>query len=159
MVPFHVLAGLCLFHLRDNQMTSIFVFGSNLAGRHGAGAASFARRFFGAVYGEGEGRTGNAYAIPTLDGNFGKLQLYRIHRAVHEFIDYATAHPELTFYVTRVGCGLAGFDDSVIAPMFKQVPSNCQMPIEWKPYLDDDVAHRVTFYTEESWNGLPVSRS
>ena len=125
-------------------MNQIFVFGSNLAGRHGAGAARTARLFHGAVYGEGEGRTGNAYAIPTLDANFGKLQLYRIHAAVNEFVEYAVAHPELTFFVTRIGCGLAGFPDSLIAPMFKNVPSNCMMAIEWKPYLDDNVA--VTFY-------------
>ncbi len=126
--------------------SSIFVFGSNLAGRHGAGAAYTARKYHGAVYGEGEGRTGNAYAIPTLDAQFCKLQLRRIHAAVHDFTDYALAHPELTFFVTRIGCGLAGFTDGEIAPMFKQVPGNCSLPIEWKPYLDDNVTAYVTFY-------------
>lgn len=125
---------------------SIFVFGSNLAGRHGAGAAKTARLQHGAVYGEGEGRTGDAYAIPTLDGRLNKLQLHRIHRAVHDFIDYAKAHPELDFFVTRIGCGLAGFTDSEIAPMFKDVPSNCTLAIEWKPFLDDDVCERIKFY-------------
>jgi hypothetical protein len=125
---------------------SIFVFGSNLAGRHGAGAARTARMFHGAVYGDGEGRTGNAYAIPTLDGQFCKLQPRRIHTAVNDFVDYAKAHPELDFFVTRIGCGLAGFTDAEIAPMFKDVPVNCQMPIEWKPYFDEHVSAHLTFY-------------
>lgn len=153
MVPVVYWGGDCVFSTYETkQMTTIFVFGSNLAGRHGAGAARHARLEHGAVYGEGEGRTGNAYAIPTLDGNLGKLQLHRIHRAVHEFIDYATAHPELTFLVTRVGCGLAGFADSTIAPMFKHVPDNCIMPTDWKPFLDDDVISRVKWHRE----GEPV---
>lgn len=125
---------------------SIFVFGSNLAGRHGAGAARTARLEHGAQYGIGEGRTGNSYAIPTLDGRLQKLQLSRIEQAVDDFIDYTWRNEKLNFFVTRIGCGLAGFKDSEIAPMFRRASPNCILPIEWKPYLDDDVCAQVSFH-------------
>ena len=109
----------------------IFVFGSNLAGRHGKGAALDARNKYGAVYGVGEGRTGNAYAIPTKDGRLKILPLVRIEGSVQKFLDYATSNPELKFLVTRIGCGLAGYKDSDIAPMFKSAPQNCSLPDGW----------------------------
>lgn len=116
-------------------MTKIFVFGSNEAGRHGKGAALFARQNHGAVYGQGIGRTGNAYAIPTKDLNIRTLPLFRIEQHVLDFIEYAYDHPELTFNVTRVGCGLAGYRDEDIAPLFKGAPDNCNLPDEWKEYV------------------------
>lgn len=109
----------------------IFVFGSNLAGRHGKGAALDARNKYGAVYGVGEGRTGNAYAIPTKDGRLKILPLVRIEGSVQKFLDYANSNPELKFVVTRIGCGLAGYKDSDIAPMFKSAPQNCSLPDGW----------------------------
>ena len=87
----------------------IFVFGSNLAGRHGKGAALAARNENGAVYGVGVGRTGNAYAIPTKDAQIKTLDLSIIHRYVREFLIYAEAHPDLEFKVTAIGTGLAGY--------------------------------------------------
>ena len=123
-------------------MTTIFVFGSNLAGRHGAGAARTARLQHGAIYGMGVGRTGDSYAIPTLDGQLRKLQLYQIGNYVSDFCDYAKANEHLTFYVTRLGCGLAGFTDAEIAPLFKGVSKNCILPVEWLEYLSDE--DRVT---------------
>lgn len=113
----------------------IFVFGSNLAGRHGRGAAKDAMTHFGAVYGVGIGRTGHAYAIPTKDANLRPLQLAEIRSHVKAFIEYAKQHPELDFYVTRVGCGLAGYSNEDIAPMFQGVPSNCLMPVKWASLL------------------------
>jgi hypothetical protein len=113
---------------------NIFDFGSNLAGRHGAGAAVTAREVYGAVYGEGVGRTGNAYALPTKDERLRTLPLTRIRTYVQNFLTYARQHPELTFTVTRVGCGLAGYTDDEIAPMFIGAPSNCQMPRGWRQY-------------------------
>ena len=110
----------------------IFVFGSNLAGRHGRGAALHARQNYGAVYGVGVGRTGNAYAIPTKDGNLRVLPLALIQRSVRAFIDYAIAHANEEFEVTRIGCGLAGYNDTQIAPMFKDAPSNCHLPTGWR---------------------------
>ena len=116
-------------------MQPIFVFGSNLAGRHGKGAALYARRHHGAVYGVGAGRTGNAYAIPTKDGRLNVLPLHVIDAHVATFLTYANAHPNLTFQITRIGCGLAGYRNDQIAPMFKGAPSNCTMPSEWQDYL------------------------
>lgn len=110
----------------------IFVFGSNLAGRHGKGAALTAKQDFGAKYGVGIGRTGDAYAIPTKGYYLERLSLIDIRKHVDNFIDYAHKHPELEFYVTRIGCGLAGYTDKDIAPMFKDCPSNCKLPKEWK---------------------------
>lgn len=113
----------------------IFVFGSNLAGRHGLGAARYARAHYGAVYGEGNGRTGNAYAIPTKDENIQTLPLYKIKAYVDEFMDYARCHPDLRFFVTKVGCGLAGYRNKDIAPMFKGAPNNCEFDQEWEQYV------------------------
>jgi hypothetical protein len=112
----------------------IFVFGSNLAGRHGAGAALFARQNHGAIYGQGIGRQGNSYAIPTKDFSIHTLPLNHIRDYVNEFLQYARANPELQFQVTRIGCGLAGYTDSDIAPMFKGAPANCHLPEGWRNY-------------------------
>lgn len=90
----------------------IFVFGSNQAGRHMGGAARVAMERFGAVWGVGEGLQGQSYAIPTMEG------LESTRTAVRRFIDYARNHPDLTFLVTPIGCGIAGYTPSDIAPMF-----------------------------------------
>lgn len=112
-------------------MSRIFVFGSNLAGRHGRGAALCARRDYGAIYGVGMGRTGEAYAIPTKDRNLRTLPLEDIKVHVDRFLDYARAHPELRFNITRIGCGLAGYKDHQIAPLFVNAPDNCDLPYPW----------------------------
>ena len=110
---------------------TIFVFGSNEAGRHGKGAALTARRDYGAVYGEGRGRTGNAYAIPTKDAHLRVRPLDAIARDVDVFLGYAQQHPELQFLVTAIGTGLAGYTHHDIAPLFKGAPVNCTLPKEW----------------------------
>lgn len=110
----------------------IFVFGSNLAGRHGKGAALHARWNHGAEYGVGVGRTGNAYALPTKDARLNVLPLVVIEQYVEDFIKYASLHPELSFEVTKVGCGLAGYSEEKIKPMFKEAPSNCLLPDGWR---------------------------
>lgn len=91
----------------------VFVFGSNLEGMHGGGAARTAFRLFGAVMGCGIGLRGQSYAIPTMHGGVEEIRPY-----VDEFVAFAAAHPELFFYVTRVGCGIAGFRDREMAPLF-----------------------------------------
>lgn len=99
----------------------IFVFGSNLAGHHGGGAARAANMKFGAEWGVGVGLTGQSYAIPTMQGGVETIKPY-----VDEFIRFAQANPELKFLVTRIGCGIAGFRDEEIAPLFDkamQVPN------------------------------------
>lgn len=113
-------------------MNYIFVFGSNLAGRHGAGAALCALQDHGAVYGQGIGLQGNSYGIPTKDGNIETLPLTSIHAYVLDFLIHAQEHPDNTYNVTRIGCGLAGYTDSDIAPMFKNAPTNCNLPTGWR---------------------------
>ena len=92
----------------------IFVFGSNLHGHHGGGAARAARKKFGAIWGQGVGLQGLSYAIPTMQGGVETIKPY-----VDQFVNFAKSHTELFFYVTRIGCGIAGFKDSDIAPLFK----------------------------------------
>jgi len=114
--------------LEDNE---IFVFGSNLGGFHGGGAARLAYNKFGAVWGQGDGLQGQSYAIPTMQGGIDTIQPY-----VDEFITFARQHPELTFLVTRIGCGIAGFEDSEIAPLFREALSlqNVVLP---KSFVDN----------------------
>jgi hypothetical protein len=109
-----------------------FVFGSNLAGRHGKGAALFARQNHGAIYGQGVGFQGHSYAIPTKDERLRTLPIGIIKKYVDEFLRQALHHPGHTFNVTRVGCGLAGYKDTDIAPLFKGAPPNCVLPPEWR---------------------------
>ena len=96
--------------LKDNE---IFVFGSNLDGAHGGGAARLAWQRFGAVWGQGVGLQGRSYAIPTMQGGVETIKPY-----VDDFIEFARMHPELRFLVTRIGCGIAGFRPEEIAPLF-----------------------------------------
>lgn len=93
----------------------VFVFGSNLAGMHGGEAAATAHRCFGAVWGKGVGLQGQSYAIPTMQGGVETIKPY-----VDEFIEFAKSHPELRFLVTKIGCGIAGFRDEEIAPLFAE---------------------------------------
>lgn len=98
--------------LKDNE---IFVFGSNLEGRHGGGAALLAYRKWGAVWGQGVGLQGQCYGIPTMHGGPEKIKPY-----VDEFIEFARNHKELKFLVTEIGCGIAGFSPEDIAPLFAE---------------------------------------
>lgn len=107
------------------QPGEIFVFGSNLQGRHGGGAARMAYRKFGAIWGRGVGLQGQSYAIPTMQGDEETIRPY-----VDEFVVFAKAHKELTFLVTPIGCGIAGFKVEDIAPLFKEaiVEDNIVLP-------------------------------
>ena len=116
-------------------MTDIFVFGSNLAGRHGKGAALCAFHDYGAEYHVGVGRTGQAYAIPTKDGNLKSLPLGAIALYVDNFIKYAKLNKDLTFQITAIGCGLAGYTPEQMAPMFKDATPNCILPDSFKAVL------------------------
>ena len=101
--------------ITDLEENEIFVFGSNLEGSHGGGAAKTAHNKFGAIWGQGVGLQGQSYGIPTMHGGMEEIRPY-----VEEFIDFARSNPDLTFLVTRVGCGIAGFHDSEIAPLFTE---------------------------------------
>ena len=119
----------------------IFVFGSNLNGVHGKGAALHAVRKYGAVYGVYNGRQGNAYAIPTKSTPYKTLDLELIKCYVDKFISYATENPDELFFVTQIGCGLAGYTPKDIAPMFINSPKNCIFDIAWRDYLPDYQYH------------------
>lgn len=98
-------------HLDEGE---IFVFGSNIQGMHGGGAAWYANRNFGAEWGVGEGLTGRSYALPTMEGEAS------LRHAIEHFTACARQHPELTFLVTAVGCGIAGYTPQFVAPLFRE---------------------------------------
>ena len=117
-------------HINTLGPNEIFVFGSNLAGRHAGGAARLAVDCFGAIMGQGVGLQGQSYAIPTMQGGVNTIQPY-----VDEFLRFADCHPEMTFLVTRIGCGIAGFTPAEIAPLFAAATSlpNIHLPLDfWK---------------------------
>ena len=115
---------------------AVFVFGSNLAGNHLGGAAKVAVDKFGALDGWPRGAWGFSYAIPTLDEQFTRLPIKQIALDIAAFLTHAASEPGTKFFITRIGCGIAGFADSDIAPMFKSAPANCSFPLEWKPYVE-----------------------
>lgn len=115
-------------------MRRIFVFGSNLAGIHGAGSAKHAHKNCGAKWGVGVGLTGDAYAIPTKDRNIRTMEIEDIAVHVADFIDFAKMRPDWQFDVVAIGCGLAGFTPAQIGPMFATAPNNCILPPEFASY-------------------------
>ena len=154
-------------HLEENQ---IFVFGSNLEGLHNGGAAMVAHKLFGAKWGKGVGRTGQCYAIPTMN-----LSLDIIHLYVDDFIEYAKAHPELEFLVTRIGCGVAGFKPEQIAPLFQEAleQGNIILPHDFVEVLmatfddgpsDEQLEDDLSDIIKKAWiarglNNDPIARS
>ena len=114
---------------------SIFVFGANETRRHGRGSALEAARKYGAVYGQGYGLQGDSFGIPTKDKNLKILPLSKISQYVNMFLDFANQNPSYKFNVVKVGCGLAGYKDSDIAPMFRNKPNNVYLDKEWQIYL------------------------
>ena len=115
----------------------VFVFGSNISGIHGAGAALVAKKVFGAEQFVGVGKTGNSYAIPTKDKRIKVLPLNTIIKYIEQFKEFTHSQPNLKFWITRVGCGLAGYHDTQITSLFKGCNINCVFAQEWKPYLED----------------------
>lgn len=113
----------------------IFVFGSNEAGRHGAGAARYAAEHYGARMGVGFGPQGLSFAIPTKDWQIISLDYDTIKHYVNRFIVYARLNREDVFKVTALGTGLAGLRHEIVAPMFKYAPDNCRFDTVWQPYL------------------------
>ena len=111
----------------------IFVFGSNTQGRHGKGAALYAKQNYGAINGVPEGRQGMAYGIITkeLRKNYPAITIEDIAGGVVRFVEYANNHPDDSFYVTPIGCGLAGFNPKDIAPLFADAPNNVELSKEF----------------------------
>lgn len=121
-----------------NKITSlenneIFVFGSNLKGLHGGGAARIAYKMFGAKWGKGVGMQGKCYAIPTMHSGVEVIKPY-----VEDFIEFALSHKEYTFLVTRIGCGIAGFSANEIAPLFAKAinAENILLPMDFVQVLE-----------------------
>lgn len=121
---------------KEKEMTDIFVFGSNLAGRHGAGAAKYALEKKGAVLFQGEGLQGTSYGIATKDERIRTRGLVEIERSVMEFLRFAESRPDLTFDITPIGCGLAGYKRSQIEPLFAGMPPNCRFNPSWDEHID-----------------------
>jgi hypothetical protein len=119
----------------------VFVFGSNAAGVHGGGAARVAREKHGAILGQGFGRQGNSFAIPTCARPTNEpnheISLDAIKEYVFLFTRYAAENPDLEFQVTQIGCGLAGWTPAQMAPLFDDAPDNCYFDTAWEPYLID----------------------
>lgn len=127
---------------------AIWVFGSNLSGAHGAGAAKVALERFGAVYGRSSGLVGSSYAIPTkgrLNHGLPVLPMNLIEHHIEHFVWFSLKHQNLSFFVTRVGCGLAGLEDSAIAPLFQQCKENCSFAQEWEPILATAPKRKFSF--------------
>ena len=106
----------CIESLKENE---IFVFGSNLAGRHGKGAADMAYKRWGAIWRQGIGSQGNTYAIPTKDKKLSSLTLGLIKLYINDFVEFACENKDKIFLVTEIGCGLAGYNPKDIAPLFE----------------------------------------
>jgi hypothetical protein len=118
-----------------NTNDMVFVFGSNLAGVHGAGAAKWARHNRGAIFGIGVGRCGQSYAIPTKDEYLQTLPLTTVNGHIVKFLEYTSALTATQFQVTQLGCGLAGYKPKDIAPLFFGAPRNCFFDTDWIPWL------------------------
>lgn len=122
----------------SKYLREIFVFGSNSEGRHSKGAAREALVAHGAIYGRARGIQGNSYAIVTkeLRRNYPPVDFLEVKYQVEDFLKFARKNPRLKFNVTPIGCGLAGFTPEEIAPLFKEAPSNIELPLEFRAILN-----------------------
>lgn len=125
--------------ITELSMCEIFVFGSNLEGKHMGGAARIAYEKFGAIWGQGVGLQGKSYAIPTMHGPVSSIKPY-----VDEFLEFARLHPLNRFLITRIGCGIAGFKDTEIAPLFVDALNipNVSLPKEWIPIIEEIIGNK-----------------
>ncbi|AOA58639.1 A1S_2505 family phage non-structural protein [Acinetobacter larvae] len=119
-------------HLASN---TFFVFGSNLAGTHAGGAAKIALQHFGASKGVGRGWAGQSFAIPTMNEHLQQMPLSQIQHYIDDFKTYVQHHPHITFFITAVGCGVAGYKVAEIAPMFKGIAHNVIFPESFRPFV------------------------
>lgn len=123
---------------------TIFVFGSNYRGVHGAGAALYAKCYFGAILGQGEGLQGQCYAVPTKDQDIATLTLDDIYSGVLRFLDAARKTPYMKYFITPLGTNLAGYNHSDIAPMFEHIPNNCAVTKSWLDFIPHHTAVDIT---------------
>lgn len=127
------LCGITLENIKELEHNQIFVYGSNLAGVNGAGAAKQAQIYFGAIHGKGTGLNGKSYALPTKNYYIATLGLKFIEIYVDDLLQYIHNNPNKHFLITKIGCGLAGYEIKEIAPLFKNFLNikNCSLPIEF----------------------------
>lgn len=123
--------------LPKKESNVIFVFGDNDKGIHGKGAARVALNKFGAIWGKSPNQlVGNSYGISTKKSPHKYMSLEKATKNILNFVEFTKEHPELFFFITEVGCHLAGFKESEIAPLFKECGSNCSLSINWKKYYE-----------------------
>ena len=115
---------------------TIFVFGSNLAGTHQGGAAKTAHLHFGAMKGVGRGWSGQSFAIPTMNEHLQQMPLSQIQHYIDDFKIYTKNHPKMKYFITSVGCGVAGYKVEEIAPMFKGISRNVIFPVSFRPFVE-----------------------
>lgn len=115
---------------------TVFVFGSNLAGTHAGGAAKTALLHFGAIKGVGRGWSGQSYAIPTMNEHLQQMPLSQIQHYIEDFKIYTKNHPKLKYFITSLGCGVAGYKVEEIAPMFKGISKNVIFPASFRPFVE-----------------------
>lgn len=114
------------------EPNEVFVFGSNMAGRHGAGAALQAAQEWGAERGVGEGITGQCYAFPTLGSHLELIPAHWLEQSRDKLYEACMARPDKRFLLTKVGCGIAGYPESLMRGLFENPPSNLILPEDWK---------------------------
>lgn len=115
---------------------TVFVFGSNLAGTHAGGAAKTALLHFGAMKGVGRGWSGQSYAIPTMNEHLQQMPLSQIQHYIEDFKIYTKNHSKIKYFITSVGCGVAGYKVEEIAPMFKGISKNVIFPVSFRPFVE-----------------------
>lgn len=119
-------------HVHTKDDDRIFVFGSNMLGIHGAGAARYALIDLGAEWGVPEGLMGRSYALPTCFEPGLPVDMDTLEEKVTSFVEFARRRPDLRFFVSEVGCGIAGFYPEEVAPFFHDAPANCDLPPGWR---------------------------
>ncbi|HCK31278.1 MAG TPA: hypothetical protein DIT34_08255 [Acinetobacter ursingii] len=148
------------YHYHDESIITelpedtVFVFGSNMAGQHTHGAARVAAQHFGAVNHVGRGWAGQSFAIPTLNEHLQRMPLSQIEHYIDDFKIYAQHHPKMKYFITALGCGIAGYKVSEIAPLFKGIHNNVILPESFKPYIDENAISQfpdLTSHTVQSF--------
>ncbi|MFW1799158.1 hypothetical protein ACG9YX_03845 [Acinetobacter nematophilus] len=130
------------YHYHDESIIktlpedTVFVFGSNLAGTHQGGAAKTAHLYFGATKGVGRGWAGQSFAIPTMNEHLQQMPLSQIQHYIDDFKIYAKNHPKIKYFITSIGCGVAGYKVEEIAPMFKGIARNVIFPASFRPFVE-----------------------
>ena len=134
----------------------VFVFGSNLAGKHAGGAARTALAHFGAMSGVGRGWSGQSFAIPTMNEHLQQMPLSQIQHYIDDFKIYAKNHPKITYFITSLGCGVAGYKVEEIAPMFKGIAKNVIFPASFRPFVEKPLPKLTSHFVHTVFDDLVI---